>query len=104
MARDGKRDDEIQAILEAGRRTRKAMPRWLGLAAAVVGVICATGFGVMMLGGAEPSVHPVARRSEPGGGPGTGFGTGLVIGAGGGVAIGFALARQRRDHSSRRRP
>ena len=98
------RDDEIEAILEAGRRTRRAVPRWLWLMAAVVGVICATGFGVAMLGDAEPSVHPVARRSGSGGGLGTDFSTGLVIGAVGGVAIGFALARQRRDHSSRRRP
>jgi hypothetical protein len=94
----------IEEILEAGRRTRQAVPRWLWLAAAVIGVICTTGFGVMILGGAEPSVHPVGRRSEPGRDAGAGFGTGLGIGAGGGVAIGFALARQRRDHSSRRRP
>ena len=96
------RDDEIEAIARAGRRTRKATPRWLWLTAALVGVICATGFGVTMLGDVEPSVRPVVRRSEPG--SGTGFGTGLVIGAAGGVAIGFALARQRRDHSSRKRP
>jgi len=102
--RDGERDGEINAILEAGRRTRKASPRWLWLTAAAVGVICATGFGVTMLGDADPSVHPVVRRSESGSGTGTGAGTGLVIGAGGGVAIGFALARQRRDHSSRKRP
>jgi len=98
------RDDEIEAITEVGRRTRKAAPRWLWLTAGLVGVICATGFGVTMLGDAERSVRPVVRRSEPGGGLGTGFGTGLVIGAGGGVAIGFALARHRRDHSSRKTP
>lgn len=98
------RDDEIAAIVQAGRRTRQATPRWLWFTAAVIGVICATGFGVTMLGSAEPSVHPVGRRLPSGGGSGTGFGTGLVLGAGGGVAIGFALARQRRDHSSRRRP
>ena len=94
------RDDEIAAIVEVGRRTRKPTPRWLWIAASIVGVICTTGFVVMMLGTAEPTDPPVVRRS----GPGSGLGTGLVIGAGAGVAIGFALARQRRDHSSRRRP
>ncbi|HEX7843327.1 MAG TPA: hypothetical protein VF469_37905 [Kofleriaceae bacterium] len=96
--------DPASLIAEAGRRTRQATPRWLWSTAAVIGVICATGFGVTMLGSAEPSVHPVGRRLESDPGSGTGFGTGLVLGAGGGVAIGFALARQRRDHSSRRRP
>ena len=98
------RDDEVEAIARIGRRTRKAAPRWLWFMAAAIGVICATGFGVTMLGDAKPSPRPVALRSESGAGQGTGFATGLVIGAGGGLAIGFALARQRRDHSSRRRP
>jgi hypothetical protein len=101
---DDKADDKdkaIEAILEVGRRTRKPTPRWLWIAAAIVGVICATGFAVVMLGDAEPADPPVARRSSSGGG---GLGIGLVIGAGGGVVIGFALARQRRDHSSRSRP
>jgi hypothetical protein len=93
------RDDEIEAIVEIGRRTRKASPRWLWIAAAIVGVICATGFAVVVLADAEPANHPVDRRDEPR----AGIGTGLLLGAGGGVVIGFALARQR-NHSSRNRP
>jgi hypothetical protein len=104
MAREDEREDEregkIDAIIATGRRTRSAPPRWLWITAVIVGVICITGFAVVMLGAAEPSVHPVARAA----GSGAGFGTGLGIGAAGGVALGFALARQRRDHSSRRRP
>jgi hypothetical protein len=98
---EAKTEAEIQAIVEVGRRTRKPTPRWLWIAAGIVGVICATGFAVVMLGDAEPADPPVARRSSTGGG---GLGIGLVIGAGGGLVIGFALARQRRDHSSRSRP
>jgi hypothetical protein len=97
------RDDQIAAIVDVGRRTRKPTPRWLWITAGIVGVICTTGFAVAMLGGhgpGEPADPPVARRETSGGG----LGTGLVIGAGGGVAIGFALARHRRDHSSRSRP
>ena len=97
------RDDEIAAIVEVGRRTRKLTPRWLWIAACIVGVICTTGFVVMMLGTPElhePADPPVVRQS----GSGSGLGAGLVIGAGAGIAVGFALARQRRDHSLRKRP
>jgi drug/metabolite transporter (DMT)-like permease len=90
----------IDAIVEVGRRTRQGWPRWLWIAAAIVGVICATGFAVVMLADARPTDPPVARRSDAGGG----LGTGLVLGAVVGVGIGFALARQRRDHSSRNNP
>lgn len=97
---EGPIEDPIDAIVATGRRTRSAPPRWQWVTAAIVGVICATGFAVVMLGDAGPSVAPVPRAM----GSGAGFGAGLAIGAAGGVAIGFALARQRRDHSSRSRP
>jgi hypothetical protein len=90
----------IDAIVEVGRRTRQGWPRSLWIAAAIVGVICATGFAVVMLADARPTDHPVAQRTEAG----AGLGTGLVFGAVVGVVIGFALARQRRDHSSRNSP
>ena len=93
-------DDQIQAILEVGRQTRKPTPRWLWITAALVGVICATGFLVAFLGDTEAPGRPVARRASPG----AGFATGLWIGAAGGVVIGFAVGRHRRDHSSRNRP
>ena len=94
------RQDDIEAIVEVGRRTRRATPRWLWVTSAIIGVISTTGFALAMLGPARPADHPVANRSGSGGG----FGAGLVVGAGGGLVIGFALARHRRDHSSRRRP
>lgn len=98
------RDREIQAIVEIGRRTRKPTPRWIWITATLVGVICATGFAVAMLGDREPPSHlpsdlvrgrPAAR---------SGLGIGLVIGAGAGLVIGFSIARQRRSHSSRNSP
>lgn len=94
------RDDEIEAIIDVGRRTRTPLPRGLWLAGSLVGAICAAGFAVMMLGDAPPARHAIDAT----GAPGAGFGTGLVVGATGGVVAGFALARQRRDHSSRRSP
>jgi drug/metabolite transporter (DMT)-like permease len=94
------REARIDAIVEVGRRTRQGWPRWLWIAAALVGVICATGFAVVMLADAKPTVRPIERRAEPG----AGLGTGLVLGAVCGAVIGFVLARQRRDHSSRNRP
>ena len=107
------RDDEIQAIVELGRRTRQPTPRWLWIAAAVVGVICVVCFAVMMLGDRDPprqSPSKLAeRRPEAGAGVAgvagvAGFWGGLVIGAGGGSVIGFAIGRQRRRHSSRNSP
>ncbi len=92
--------DRIDAIAEVGRRTRTAWPRWLWILAAIVGVICATGFAVVMLSDAAPPDHPVERRPVAA----AGLGTGVLIGAAVGVVIGFALGRQRRDHSSRSRP
>jgi hypothetical protein len=59
------RDEEIRAIVEIGRRTRKPNPRWLWIAAALVGVICAIGFAVMMLADAAPRGH----RDRPPAGP-----------------------------------
>jgi hypothetical protein len=116
VTREGRRDDPIQdpvggpiedpiegridAILEVGRRTRPASPRWLWVAAAIVGVICATGFAVVMLSDGAPADHPVERRDAPA----AGLATGLLLGGAGGLVIGFVLGRQRRDHSSRSRP
>lgn len=95
------RDEQIEAIAELGRRTRKPVPRGLWIAALLVGVTSATGLGIAVLGDAPPPQprHGVERQAPSGG-----FGTGLGIGAAAGLAIGFALARQRRSHSSRSRP
>lgn len=97
---ESRHDDRLAAIVEVGRQTRSVLPRWLWIVAAVVGVICATGFAVVMLSDAAPG-RPAAEHRDA---PTAGLGTGLVFGAGLGVVIGFALGRQRRAHSSRSSP
>ncbi|HEX2691228.1 MAG TPA: hypothetical protein VHN14_31665 [Kofleriaceae bacterium] len=89
------RDQDIQAIVEVGRRTRMPTPRWVWIVAAVVGTICVTCFMAMMLGDQAPPSHPVEQRPAAS----AGLGVGLVIGVGVGVVIGFAIGRQRRSHS-----
>jgi hypothetical protein len=109
-------DDDIEAIVAAGRRTRTATPRWQWVAAAIVSAICLVGFAVVVLGERAPGRHGAPARSIaiptaiPSCGatiardPGSGLGIGLAIGAGLGVVIGFAIGRQRRSHSSRSSP
>lgn len=100
------RDDEIQAIVEIGRRTRAPVPRSLWIAAAIVGGVCTTGLVAALLG--EPAPAPAQAQTqaqlERPSRSGAGWGTGLAIGAAGGLVVGFALGRHRRDHSSRSRP
>lgn len=93
------RDDDIESIVEAGRRTRMATPRWLWIMAVVVGAVCALGFAIAMLGEGESPDHTIARRADGA----AGFGTGLVIGVAAGIVIGVSIARQR-NHSSRSTP
>ncbi len=100
------RDDDIQAIVEVGRRTRAPVPRSLWIAAAIVGAVGTAGLAVVLLGDAAPApaqaqVQAQIERPSP---SGAGPGTGLAIGAAGGLIVGFALGRHRRDHSSRKRP
>jgi hypothetical protein len=102
------RDDDIEAIVELGRRTRKRTPRWMWIAAAIVGAVCATGFAIVVLADHEPARDGIAARREPGG---RAVGTrdrsslvvGLVIGAAVGLVVGFAIGRHR-SHSSRSNP
>jgi drug/metabolite transporter (DMT)-like permease len=97
------RDDDIAAIARGARRTRRPTPRWLWIASVIVGVICATGFAVAMLQGRDaPPARGAAR--PPAGPAGAGLGVGLSIGGMAGLAIGYVLGRQRRDHSSRNSP
>lgn len=100
------REDEIQAIVEVGRRTRAPVPRGLWIAAAVVGATCTIGLAVALLGEPAPARAPAQAQAqiEPPSRSGAGWGTGLAIGAAGGLVAGFALGRHRRDHSSRSRP
>jgi hypothetical protein len=105
------RDDEIQAIVEIGRRTRAPVPRSLWIAAAIVGGVCTTGLAVALLGEPAPAPAQDQTRAQTQAPPferpspsGAGWGAGLAIGAAGGLVAGFALGRHRRDHSSRSRP
>lgn len=93
------RDEDLAAIALHGRRTRTRNPRWLWIAAAIVGAICTAGFAAAML--AERAPRGSRAQVRP---AGSGLGPGLVIGGASGVAIGLAVARQRRDHSSRSSP
>jgi hypothetical protein len=114
------REEDLQAIAALGRQTRTPIPRWLWIAAAVVGGICAIGFTGMLLGAHEPPGPPprqapgprsdprIGQRSDPRidqrpAGP-SGLGIGLAIGLAAGIMIGFSIARQRRSHSSRNSP
>jgi hypothetical protein len=90
----------IDRIVEIGRRTRKPTPRWLWIAAIVVGALAAGGFAAAMFAEPQPTMASRAERSPRG----AGLGSGLVIGIAVGIVIGYALARQRRDHSSRSSP
>jgi drug/metabolite transporter (DMT)-like permease len=94
------REDDIEAIVALGRRTRTPVPRGLWIAAAIVSVICITGFGFALLGDNAPQ----GARRQPPPPQGSGLEIGLAIGAGAGFAIGFATGRQRRSHSSRNSP
>ncbi len=94
------REDDIEAILEHGRRTRKPTPRWLWLVAALVGGGLAIAFAIALLGAGEPAGSSVERRPASG----SGLGIGLLIGACVGIVIGFSIGRQRADHSSRNNP
>ena len=94
------RDEDIENIVERGRQTRKPTPRWLWIAALIVGGVCMAGFAIAMFGKREPMDRSVEPRSAGG----SGLGIGLVIGAGVGIVIGVSIARQRRSHSSRNKP
>ncbi len=95
MAED-QREREIQAVL-ASSRQRPSAPRWLWIAALVIGVGCATAFVVVLVrGGGVPSTTTPTGPTSAGG---SGLPTGLVLGVGLGIAIGWFAAR--RDQSSR---
>jgi drug/metabolite transporter (DMT)-like permease len=105
------REEDLRKIVELGRQTRKPTPRWLWIAASVIGAACAAAFAIAMLGdhGSErPASRPTRlERPAPSERPpdgGSGLGAGLAIGAAAGLVIGFSIARQRRSHSSRNSP
>lgn len=94
------RDRAIAAIVDEARKTRRRPSRALWIAALLVGVACAIAFVMLMLADEAPS--PVAKPTAESGSQGRGFTAGLVVGGVLGIAVGFAIARQR--HSSRNSP
>lgn len=98
-------DPELAALLADARHNRRRPSRGWWLAAAVIGSLCAVGFVLAMwvAPAAPASTLPAAvpTTARPGG---PGFTAGLVIGLGGGLLLGVAIARQLASHSSRSRP
>jgi hypothetical protein len=101
VGRDDDTETVIESIVESGRRTRKPTPRWLWIAAILVGASAATAFVIAMLTDGEPAGTSQTARRPP---EYSGLGSGFVIGAAVGLVIGFSIARQRRSHSSRSSP
>ena len=89
--------DDLDAILDTGRATRKRTPRVIWIPALLVGAACAVGFVLMMLSHPEGVARPSSSGRKP-----LGFSTGLLVGLAAGVLLGLALARYR--HSSRKSP
>ena len=99
------RDDDIAAILETGRQTRRRAPRGLWITAIIVGAICTAGFVMLMLAPRDSVTHVPERRAVDW--HGAGLGLGLVIGGAVGIAIGVAIGMsigRQRSHSSRNSP
>jgi ABC-type Fe3+ transport system permease subunit len=108
---DGDRDDDaareaaLAAIARAGRGVRKPAPRWLWIAAIIVGGLAVIGFAIAMLGVGHPAPRTAPRAAPTAAYPAAYSGLiGLVIGAAIGVVIGYAIGRQRPSHSSRNNP
>jgi multisubunit Na+/H+ antiporter MnhB subunit len=98
------REQQITAIVDAARRTRRPTSRAMWIVAGAVGAVCAIAFVVAMLVGVEraPAGTPVPPDQ---GSPGLGFSGGLTLGLGVGIVIGFLIARRHVSaHSSRSRP
>jgi hypothetical protein len=92
------------AILEAARAGRKPPSRGLWIVALAIGVACTIAFFVVLFADGTATTPP---RSQQVGSDR--FLTGIVLGLAGGIAIGFAIAKRRRDqaadsHSERNRP
>lgn len=103
---DEDRERAIHDVLAPSRR-RPRSPRWLWIAALVVGVACAAAFVVALVwGGDAASTGPAPATTRNG----LGFASGLALGVGLGLAIGWFAARRQSvsaddaGHSSRNRP
>ncbi len=98
------RDQRLAEIVSVGRQTRQPVPRGLWLAALVMAVVGAVGFAVVMLATPAPAAQGPHLARVPNANTRGGLDIGLWIAAGGVIAVGFAIARQRASHSSRNSP
>lgn len=102
------RSQQIEAIVEQGRRTRRPIPRGMWLVALVLGAICVVGF-VLLLVTRPPDPSTPRAPAQPD--RSSGFLSGLAIGGAIGLVVGYAIARRQGSgsadgptHSSRNSP
>lgn len=98
---DADREREIAALVPRARPP--ATPRWLWIAALVLGTAGAIAFLVAAIRGGDDGSAGAPSPSASG----SSFPSGLVLGAGIGLAIGWVLGRragQSSAHSERSRP
>lgn len=92
-------DDPLEVIRQKARADRTGPSRAIWIVSLVIGGACAIGFAFMLFADPASSLSTPPRTVED---RGLGFGAGVVVGVIGGVALGFAIARQRQ--SSRNTP
>ena len=93
--------DEVKLaeLVAKARQVRKPLPRWLWVASLALGLACLGAFVWIYLQPVGEATLPAHQHVD-----GPGFATGIAIGVLAGFLVGWAVARYRADHSSRRRP
>jgi formate/nitrite transporter FocA (FNT family) len=87
-------DDALEAIRRKATADRTRPSRAMWIVALLIGTVCTIGFVVMFLVEPSGSASTPQRSTEHGG---LGFTAGLLFGLVIGVALGFAIARQRQS-------
>lgn len=83
-------EDKAAEILRAAKAERRGPSRALWIATAVIGVLCAIGFGLLLLADRSTSSPPTQAVQDPG----LGFGAGILVGVVMGIAIGYYVSRR----------
>lgn len=92
-------EEKLAELVARARQVRKPLPRWLWIAALGLGVACLGAFAWIYLQPVGTATTPPRHEVE-----GPGFASGAAIGVLAGFLVGWAIARQRADHSSRSKP